>query len=224
MTALLRFAALGMDHRHIYGMSEGMIAAGCELAGYWTEGEPQPLAGFQKALPGRPPIRRARPHPRGSFDPARTDRLCAPGPCPPGDRGDAPRQGRDARQTRLHHARRTRRTESHRRGNRPDLVGQLSPNASRSGRSRSPRKWSQKAASAASCRRSASGRTASTPICGPTGFSTRSRYGGILTDIGTHQIDQFLHFTSSTDARRSPIRRSAISPTRIIPASRTSAR
>jgi len=51
-----RFAALGLDHRHIYGMSEGMIAAGCSFAGFWTEGAPQPLAGFLKRFPDVPRI------------------------------------------------------------------------------------------------------------------------------------------------------------------------
>ena len=34
----------------------------------------------------------------------------------------------------------------------------------------------------------------------PDWFFDRSSYGGILTDIGCHQIDQFLHFTGSDDA------------------------
>ena len=33
----------------------------------------------------------------------------------------------------------------------------------------------------------------------PDWFFDRPRYGGILTDIGSHQVDQFLHFTGSTD-------------------------
>lgn len=44
----LRFAALGLDHRHIYGMSQGMRDAGCDFASFWTEGEPQPMTGFLK--------------------------------------------------------------------------------------------------------------------------------------------------------------------------------
>ena len=32
-------------------------------------------------------------------------------------------------------------------------------------------------------------------------FFQRARYGGILADIASHQIDQFLHFTGSTDSR-----------------------
>ncbi len=34
----------------------------------------------------------------------------------------------------------------------------------------------------------------------PNWFFDRQRYGGILCDIASHQIDQFLHFTGSTDA------------------------
>lgn len=52
----IRFAAIGLDHRHIYGMTQGMLDVGCECAGYWTEGEPQPLAGFVKRFPDVPRI------------------------------------------------------------------------------------------------------------------------------------------------------------------------
>lgn len=34
----------------------------------------------------------------------------------------------------------------------------------------------------------------------PDWFFKRQRFGGILCDIGSHQIDQFLHFTGATDA------------------------
>src|SRR6478736_2975529 len=34
----------------------------------------------------------------------------------------------------------------------------------------------------------------------PDWFWDKKRYGGILTDIGSHQFDQYLHFTSSTEA------------------------
>ncbi|MEL6678812.1 MAG: Gfo/Idh/MocA family oxidoreductase, partial [Pseudomonadota bacterium] len=35
----------------------------------------------------------------------------------------------------------------------------------------------------------------------PDWYFERARFGGILTDIGSHQIDQFLHFTASTEVR-----------------------
>jgi predicted dehydrogenase len=34
----------------------------------------------------------------------------------------------------------------------------------------------------------------------PEWFWDKKRYGGILTDIGSHQFDQYLHFTNSTEA------------------------
>src|SRR6185369_16757975 len=34
----------------------------------------------------------------------------------------------------------------------------------------------------------------------PDWFFQRAKYGGILADIGSHQIDQFLYFTGSTQA------------------------
>ena len=33
----------------------------------------------------------------------------------------------------------------------------------------------------------------------PDWYFKRERYGGILCDIGSHQVDQFLHFTGSTE-------------------------
>lgn len=35
----------------------------------------------------------------------------------------------------------------------------------------------------------------------PDWFWDKKRYGGILTDIGSHQFDQYLHFTSTTEAQ-----------------------
>jgi len=54
MSASLRLAAIGLDHRQIYGMSQGMMASGAEFAGWWTEGEPETLPGFVKRFPDTP--------------------------------------------------------------------------------------------------------------------------------------------------------------------------
>ena len=48
----VRFAAIGLDHRHIYDQVGRLLELGCECAGYWTEGEPQPLRGFIERFPG----------------------------------------------------------------------------------------------------------------------------------------------------------------------------
>ena len=50
----MKFAAIGIDHRHIFGMAENMIAAGAEFAGWWTDGAPGTLAGFLKRFPDVP--------------------------------------------------------------------------------------------------------------------------------------------------------------------------
>ena len=46
-----KFAVIGLDHRHIYEMTDRLLEHGCECVGYWTDGEPQPLAGFVKRFP-----------------------------------------------------------------------------------------------------------------------------------------------------------------------------
>jgi predicted dehydrogenase len=43
-------------------------------------------------------------------------------------------------------------------------------------------------------------RIASTELSRPGRFFERERYGGILTDIASHQIEQFLFFTGAEDA------------------------
>ena len=51
MTKPIRFAAIGLDHRHIYGQAENMLAVGGEFVGWWTEGNPGTLDGFAKRFP-----------------------------------------------------------------------------------------------------------------------------------------------------------------------------
>ena len=53
MTAL-RFAAVGIDHRHIFGMAANMIEAGAEFAGWWTQGHPNTEEGFVERFPDVP--------------------------------------------------------------------------------------------------------------------------------------------------------------------------
>ena len=47
----LRFAAIGLDHRHIYHQVGRLLELGCECAGYSTDGDPQPLGGFLERFP-----------------------------------------------------------------------------------------------------------------------------------------------------------------------------
>ena len=75
----------------------------------------------------------------------------------------------------------------------------------------------------ASCRPSVSARTASRRRRRPAWFWEKSRFGGILCDIASHQADQFLYFTGSTTRRGRRPRRSATCTTRSTRTSRTSA-
>jgi predicted dehydrogenase len=50
----LQIGIIGIDHRHIYGMLEGMQAAGAVCKAWWTLGEPPTLAGFVKRFPDVP--------------------------------------------------------------------------------------------------------------------------------------------------------------------------
>lgn len=51
----MRFAAIGLDHRHIYDLTEHLIAAGLDCAGYWPEtSAPNVLEGFRKRFPHVP--------------------------------------------------------------------------------------------------------------------------------------------------------------------------
>ena len=54
---MFKFACLGLDHRHIYGMTEGMLAAGCECVGYYTRDDAEPIAGFVKRFPRVPRVK-----------------------------------------------------------------------------------------------------------------------------------------------------------------------
>jgi predicted dehydrogenase len=53
----MRFAAIGLDHRHIYDLTEGLIGAGLTCAGYWPQTtDPRVLDGFRKRFPDVPSV------------------------------------------------------------------------------------------------------------------------------------------------------------------------
>src|SRR5687768_2056020 len=58
---MLRFAAIGLDHRHIYHMVAELIAAGAQCAGYCPEtSDPRVLDGFRERFPTLQPVARER--------------------------------------------------------------------------------------------------------------------------------------------------------------------
>lgn len=194
MTARLRFAALGLDHRHIYGMAAGMIEAGCEFAGWWTEGAPQPLEGFQKRFPDIP---RAEDRRRLLEDESISLVLIA---SPPDQRAalaiEAMRHGKDVML------------------DKPGCITQAELAEIKKTVAATGRIWSVnfserfevRAVTRATelVREGRIGQVIQTIGLGPhrlnaplrpDWFFDPARYGGILTDIAAHQIDQFLHFT-----------------------------
>jgi predicted dehydrogenase len=58
---MARFAAIGLDHRHVYDMTEGLLKAGAECVGHDTgTSDPRVLAGFRKRFPHVPEVTRER--------------------------------------------------------------------------------------------------------------------------------------------------------------------
>ena len=56
-----RFAAIGLDHRHIYDLTAGLLAAGAVCVGHDPETtDPRVLAGFRKRFPDVPAVARER--------------------------------------------------------------------------------------------------------------------------------------------------------------------
>lgn len=196
----LKFAAIGLDHRHIYGMAEGMIAVGCTFSAFWTEGEPHPLAGFLKRFPDVPRVSDRR---RILEDPEISLVLIA---APPADRArlsiEAMRHGKDVM---LDKPGCLTRTE----------LAEIEATIRETGRI-----WSvdfserfEVPATTLADRLVAEGRIGRVvqvlsmaphrlnAQMRPDWFWDPKDYGGILGDIGTHQIDQFLHYSGADDAQ-----------------------
>lgn len=54
---MTRFAAIGLDHRHIYDLVRELVAAGGTCAGFWPETtDPRVLAGFRERFPDVPEV------------------------------------------------------------------------------------------------------------------------------------------------------------------------
>lgn len=195
----LTCVAIGLDHRHIYGMTENMIEAGVACLGYWTDGTPETLPGFQSRFPDLPRFATLDEAMQCGADLALISAI-------PADRAaladTAMRHGMDVMTdkpgcTTL------------------DQLEQIKACVAETGRIWSVN-FSERFETRASTRASdlvqdgAIGRVVQTVGLGPhrlnrstrpAWFFQREKYGGILTDIASHQIDQFLHYTGSDTAR-----------------------
>jgi predicted dehydrogenase len=199
VTTASRFVVVGVDHRHIYGMVSGMLEAGAQCVGWWTEGEPAPTAGFIKRFPDLVRVdERIELLERADVDLV----LIA---SPPHLRSqhaiEAMERGKDVML------------------DKPGCISFDQLEAVKATVERTGRLWSvdfserfevpSSLKALELVRQGVIGRVLQTTSLGPhrlnratrpDWFFDKSRYGGILADIGTHQIDQFLAFTGSEDA------------------------
>jgi len=196
---MARFAAIGLDHRHVYDLTEGLLAAGQDCVGYNPDTtDPRVLAGFQKRFPQVPAVDR-----QALLDDPSIDFivLCAV----PRDRADlaiaAMRRGKDVL------------------CDKPGVTTAAQLAAVEAAVRETGRIWSvcfserfiKPSARKAwdLVRAGAIGDVVQTIGLGPhrlnralrpAWFFDKPAYGGIINDIGCHQIDQFLAFAGTPDA------------------------
>ncbi|MFC0409114.1 Gfo/Idh/MocA family protein [Roseomonas elaeocarpi] len=197
---MIRFAAIGLDHRHIYHMVGELLAAGATCVGYCPEtSDPRVLKGFQERFPEIPEVERQR-----LLDDPTVDAVCCA--AIPRDRASiaiqAMRAGKDVM------------------CDKPgitsfDDLARVRQVVAETGRIFSIC-FSERfvvpstVVAAKLVADGAIGKVVYTTGLGPHRFNRAIRpdwffdpayFGGILTDIASHQIDQFLFFTGSADAR-----------------------
>jgi predicted dehydrogenase len=199
MNRKLRFAAIGLDHRHIYHLVAENIAAGAECVGYCPRSsDPNVLDGFRARFPQSRPAARERL----LDDPSIDFVVCAAIPVDrPAIALAAMRAGKDVMVDKPGAV-----TE--------EQVVDLERVARETGRIFSicfSERFVVRACEAASrlAAEGAIGRVVHTTGLGPHRLNRPIRpewffrpetFGGILTDIASHQIDQFLHFTGNANA------------------------
>jgi predicted dehydrogenase len=195
----MRFAAIGIDHRHIYHMVGGLLEAGAECAGFDSAtSDPRVLEGFRERFPQVPEV--AAEHLLD--DPSVALVACAGIPA---ERAAlavrAMRAGKDVMV------------------DKPgvtsfDQLAEVERAVAETGRIFSvcfSERFIVPATIVAGklIADGAIGRVVQTLGLGPHRlnrgirpgwFFDKRNFGGILTDIASHQIDQFLHFTGSSDA------------------------
>ena len=195
----LTLGIIGLDHRHIYGQVAHMLSLGCVCKGWWTEGNPQPLNGFMKRFPEIP---RVSDYHALLDDPEIDMILLADIPVRRAGRAiEAMRAGKDVMT------------------DKPGCTTLEQLEAIRLCISETGRIWSidfsERFEVPAATRAAelisggAIGRVVQTVGLGPhrlnrhlrpNWFFDETAYGGILTDIGSHQVEQFLFFTGSDSA------------------------
>ena len=194
-----KLGVIGIDHGHIFGMLGNMVAQGCTCDAYWTDGPAVTETKFREVFPH---LTKADDRRRILDDPAIKMVLIS---AVPADRAnfaiEAMEAGKDVMV------------------DKPGCTTLEQLAAIREVQARTGRIWtvnfSERFEVPAVTKAEelvfggAIGRVIQTVGLGPhkQNLKTRpdwffdpARFGGILCDIGSHQIDQFLHFTGSTSA------------------------
>jgi predicted dehydrogenase len=194
-----KLGVIGIDHGHIFGMLGHMQGQGCTCDAYWTDGAAVTEPKFRETFPGLQKVADRR---RILDDPAIRMVLIS---AVPADRAqyaiEAMEAGKDVMV------------------DKPGCTTLAQLDAIRAVQARTGRIWtvnfSERFEVPAVTKATelvfagAIGRVVQTVGLGPhkqnlktrpAWFFQRERFGGILADIGSHQIDQFLHFTGSAKA------------------------
>ena len=195
-----RVGVLGIDHRHIFGQLAGMQGVGATCAGWWTDGDPGNVApGFVKRFPD---VKRVSDKRQLLEDKSIDLMLIAAIPSTRADLAiEAMRHGKDVMV------------------DKPGCTTLDQLDRLRKTAAETKRIWSvdfserfevEAVTRAAELVKAGEiGRVVQTVGLGPhrlnrptrpAWFFQREAYGGILCDIASHQIDQFLYFTNSIDA------------------------
>ena len=192
-------AVLGIDHRHSFGMLEGMIDAGCKAKSWWTARPAKTLDGFVKRFPD---LQRLDDYNDILNDPEIDMVLIADIPI---ERAELAIKAMEAGKDIM--------------VDKPgcttlEQLAQIQDAVARTGRIWSidfSERFEVPAVTKAAelIAEGAIGKVVQTIGMGPHRINKHLRddwffdpeqYGGILADIGSHQIDQFLFFTGSTTA------------------------
>ena len=195
----LTLGVIGVDHRHIFGQLSKMLELGCKCKGWWTEGDPEPVEGFLQRFPDIP-----RVADRDSLlqDPEIDMILIADVPVRRAARAiEAMQAGKDVMT------------------DKPGCTTLEQLDSITACVAKTGRIWSidfSERFEVPAVTRAAEliaegriGKVIQTVGLGPhrlnrptrpKWFFNEAEYGGILTDIASHQIDQFLFFTGSDNA------------------------
>jgi predicted dehydrogenase len=192
----VRFAAIGLNHAHIYGQTNLLLRAGAELVSFYAP-EPELVAQYSQTFPQ---ARLARSKQEILEDRSIPLVICAGIPCERAPLGvEVMQHGKDYM------------------SDKPgftslDQLAQVRKVQAETGRIYSIC-FSERFEVAAAVktgelvRAGAIGRVVQTvglgphrihPPARPDWFYQKARYGGILADIASHQVDQFLYYTGST--------------------------